>query len=151
MARRRHGQAGVARGAAGSSRRRAARRAVAWGDAAPAAARWPVGKGPPPPARPAPPASAVAPCPPAPAVAPAVLLQHLAILLLVARERQLEGLVGVGGKVDELHELEVLAPRVALAFERHLAPRLVPVADRREIPAPTVTARPEVEYHGLTR
>ena len=64
--------------------------------------------------------------------APAVLLQHLLVLGLVARQRQLERLRGALREVEELQELVVLAPAVALAVELDLAPRLAPVADRGE-------------------
>ena len=48
---------------------------------------------------------------------PALSLEHLLVLGLVARERQLERLGGALRQVDELHELVVLAPAVALAVE----------------------------------
>ena len=64
---------------------------------------------------------------------PAVALEHLLVLRLVARQRQLERLGRALRQVDELQELVVLAPAVALAVEDHVAPRLAPVADRREL------------------
>ena len=83
---------------------------------------------------------------------PALAQEHLPIRLVVLAQRQLEALLHAGGEIEELEELVVLAPGVALAPEDQLALPLPPVADGREHRAGRRgPLAPEVEDHGLAR
>ena len=80
---------------------------------------------------------------------PSVALEQLLVSRFIARQRQLERLGRSLRQVDELHELVVLAPAVALAVEDHVAPRLAPVADRGQLLAGARPSLPEVHDHRL--
>ena len=84
--------------------------------------------------------------------APSVRREHLAVLIERVHEGELERLVAVARQVDELLELEVLAPVVGLAAEGDRAVRLTPVGDRRErLGCAAVKRRPEIHHDRLTR
>src|SRR5581483_3863021 len=63
---------------------------------------------------------------------PSVALEQGAVVGGEAAEAQLEGLAGDRWQVEELRELDVLAPGVDLPFVLDVAVTLAPVADRRE-------------------
>src|SRR5262245_65968044 len=82
---------------------------------------------------------------------PSVLFEQLAVLRLVAGQRQLERGAAPRRQRQEFEELEMLAPVVRLAFERDLAPELLPPGNRGEPVAPAgAFAAPLIEQHRLT-
>jgi hypothetical protein len=81
--------------------------------------------------------------------APAMLGEQQAVLVGAAGQGELEGLRRAFGQVEDLQELEMLAPLIGLARELD-APLLAPVGDRREdLPLPLVLVLPMLEHDGL--
>jgi hypothetical protein len=80
-----------------------------------------------------------------------VVAEPVPVGIVAAAQGKLELLAGSCRQGKILLELEVLAPAVAAAVERHLPPLLTPVPDRREPAVDRVAQRrPEVETNRLT-
>src|SRR5690606_37159524 len=78
-------------------------------------------------------------------------LKQALIVGVVAAEGELEDLAGPRRQVQELRELEVLAPGVGLAAPVEGTPGLTPVADRGQHGTRgTALGVPEVQDHRLT-